>query len=1339
MAAIIGSLRAELSANVAKFQQDMGKAADAVRDASKQMTVVGNEFRKVGAQMQSVGLGLTKTLTVPLLGLGVAVGKVAIDFDEAFDTIRAGTGATGQALAGLSQSFKNVFAVVPNGLHEVADAITEVHQRTGLVGKPLEEMATQLLNIARLTKTNVSDATSSATRLFGDWSIATEKQAASLDLVFRASQQTGIGFQRLSELVVQFGAPMRALGFSFEQTAALMGKFEKEGVNLETVMAGLRFSLGKFAAAGKEPAQAFADVAASIKGAKSESEATEIAFTNFGRRAAVDLSRAIRENRFDIDGLVQSLVTSQDTINKSAADTLSFSEKVTNLGHALAVALEPLGSKLVSILETQFVPAAKSAAEVVGNLVDAFLRLPDWVQKAVFAFAGFAALGGPVLFVGGQIVSSVSSIILAFGKAGIATRAILGTLNLLKGAEGLGGLATAFSGAAGAAGLFSTTIVGLGIAAAVIAISVAIRGLYADLDALSMRGTTGGPLKGLKDGFGNAIVPIGEVNQKLAEFGGVMGQTVPQVGGFIKVSQGAGAALTETGKAAAEATGPTKQFVDAVKELVAKFSGAGLLNAARQYEAALKGIGGTSKLSIGELHEMQAAFQAVIDKYQLIGPPGAKVVAHFQALLASLTPIPKAARDVEFGVSGLSDEVYTLGTTLKPSAILPLEAFDTTLKGLKANVTTFPTVFSGAKDAIQDFRDEEYQAAHATLGFREAMERLAEGSIGLGRALKSGLVDVLGRIPQTIVSAITGGGGLRGAAQAIGSMFGAFLGESLGTSVGKAIGLSLETIGKIAGPIGAAIGALVGPLIGKIADALTTSPGEYAMKEVGKKWGVQISEGLGDEIAKTATDLRDELAASLAAAGDLAGAFAAMKKPAKFFDAEAEVVEIKKIIEAAGGLNDVNISKLTGQLRNVFVFLGQGTLSLSRATKVLDENFQAFANHFIENGKLISKELVEIIHLDEQFGTQSKAIADFVGQQSSRIASGIQTFLNNITVTSQQTANGISAAIGAAFAGMQRAGLSLGDILRQLSPLVEDWAKKLQAAGLKGSDAFNEVLALAQIMKDEFAGPIIEGVNGLGDALAGLHNTGLLTQETFSDLSETIVQSFQDLIAKGVDGTNALRLMQPALQVLWELMHDFGYEVSAGARELLDLAAANGIVGEQAKPVQQQMLDATNEIRDAVEALAHALGATLPKDAERAKQAMQEAARKAVEEFDRIPRTIDIDINVRTAITSAFETAVATTLATGSPIPGYQHGSDGLQDFGHGTLAMLHGREAVFTEAQLAGLARGGSTVTIAPQLYFSDNVEWLTRDRIRNEIAPEIIKAIRLNEHDLQTVLFGM
>jgi hypothetical protein len=56
---------------------------------------------------------LTKGLSLPLAAATTGILKLGTDFDEAFDKIRVGTGATGAALDDLKDDFKAVYSAVP--------------------------------------------------------------------------------------------------------------------------------------------------------------------------------------------------------------------------------------------------------------------------------------------------------------------------------------------------------------------------------------------------------------------------------------------------------------------------------------------------------------------------------------------------------------------------------------------------------------------------------------------------------------------------------------------------------------------------------------------------------------------------------------------------------------------------------------------------------------------------------------------------------------------------------------------------------------------------------------------------------------------------------------------------------------------------------------------------------------------------------------------------------------------------------------------------------------------------------------------------------------------------
>lgn len=99
----------------------------------------------------------------------------------------------------------------------------------------------------------------------------------------------------------------------------------------------------------------------------------------------------------------------------------------------------------------------------------------------------------------------------------------------------------------------------------------------------------------------------------------------------------------------------------------------------------------------------------------------------------------------------------------------------------------------------------------------------------LGKTIKNDLIKVLESVPQTVANALTGGGGIVGAFQAIGSQIGSVIGEGIGKSI--------ASLGRLGGPIGAAIGSLAGPSIGWLAGKFGgPSELEIRFQKIKEKW-----------------------------------------------------------------------------------------------------------------------------------------------------------------------------------------------------------------------------------------------------------------------------------------------------------------------------------------------------------------------------------------------------------------------------------------------------------------------------------------------------------------------
>lgn len=335
---------------------------------------------KTGLTAAVAGIGLAVAGAVA--GFGVAAFKAGQELDAAFDNIIIKTGATGAELDSLKTDFKSVFTSIPTDAESASSVLAILNTRLGLTGDTLTELTKPLLEATRLLGGDAKTNTELFTRVVGDWGVAQGDATKVLDQFFAASQNTGVGLDGLMGKVVQFGAPLRLMGFSLQDSIALFAKWEKEGVNSELVMGSLRIAAGKFADAGLPLRDSLLATFKSIKDNTDGSAALAEAMDVFGARAGPDMAAAIREGRFEFEDLLKTLDDSQGAILDTAAATADFGERWTVISNKITTALEPLGMAFLDVASTvldSLMPILDKALPVVtafmGSLADGIKQL----------------------------------------------------------------------------------------------------------------------------------------------------------------------------------------------------------------------------------------------------------------------------------------------------------------------------------------------------------------------------------------------------------------------------------------------------------------------------------------------------------------------------------------------------------------------------------------------------------------------------------------------------------------------------------------------------------------------------------------------------------------------------------------------------------------------------------------------------------------------------------------------------------------------------------------------------------------------------------------------------
>ncbi len=325
------------------------------RDASSRAFKSAQKSAKsLGRALTKVGKVAAKAGAAGLVALGVAALKFGSDFQSAFKTIRVGTGATGDALAGLNDDFKAVLRTGPEGMDVVAKSISTLSTLTGEAGNSLRAMSRNALDASRIMGEDAGPLMDEAGKAIKRMNLEGRDATSFFDKLFVASQQTNVPMQKLATTLNAYGPVLTNLGLGIDNQIAIFGHLTAAGLEVSRVMPGINAFMRKLADEGvTDLGQAFEDTLGTIAGAGSASEALKIATEAFGAEGAQRLSVAVRTGALDIADFAFQLSQAEGAIGKTAKETRTWQENLGILKNKVLVKMEPLLTGMIDKL-TEF-------------------------------------------------------------------------------------------------------------------------------------------------------------------------------------------------------------------------------------------------------------------------------------------------------------------------------------------------------------------------------------------------------------------------------------------------------------------------------------------------------------------------------------------------------------------------------------------------------------------------------------------------------------------------------------------------------------------------------------------------------------------------------------------------------------------------------------------------------------------------------------------------------------------------------------------------------------------------------------------------------------------------
>ena len=395
------------------YEKGLADVTAQLESGAAKLEDYAKKVSEVGDKMTSVGNSMTKGITAPILGIGAAAGAAWVKVDEAYDNIAAGTGATGEALQELQDSFDNVYGNFKADSEDTSKAIADINTRFGFTGEILENCSKDFLKFAEVNNTDVSSAIQNVSRYMGDAGIESSQYADVLDALTAASQASGISVDNLAETLTKYGAPMRALGLSTQESIALLAQWEKAGVNTETAFSGMKKAISNWSSEGKDAKVEFQKTLDTISSAPDIASATTLAIDAFGTKAGPDLADAIQGGRFSVEEFLKVVENSEGQLNDSFEAMQDGPDEAKEAMHQLQLA----GADLSEAAISSFAPVLTDIIADIKDLVSWFTGLDDGTKEMIVRIALLVAALGPMLSIGGKLVSGIGTMISLYAKA----------------------------------------------------------------------------------------------------------------------------------------------------------------------------------------------------------------------------------------------------------------------------------------------------------------------------------------------------------------------------------------------------------------------------------------------------------------------------------------------------------------------------------------------------------------------------------------------------------------------------------------------------------------------------------------------------------------------------------------------------------------------------------------------------------------------------------------------------------------------------------------------------------------------------------------------------------
>lgn len=443
MAVNMGTAVAYLELDSSKFQKGFKSAYNDLKVFGDKSATAEQKFKGLSSAFATVGSTMSRSVTLPLAGVGAAALKAGTDFESAMSQVAATMGTTTDKIQNLSKFAQHMGATTAFSATQAAEGLNVLAQ-SGLTAEEQMTALPEVLNLAAAGNLSLADSSTYVVGTLKGFGKGMDYAKRVTDLVAKGATMANTDVRGLGTALSSSSATAKSYGQNMDSVTLSLLRLAEQNVTGEEAATALNRAmmdlytptstakkaldeLGVSVYDAQGNARDFNDVVDELNGKLSGmSEEQRNAykntiFTTYGLQAFNKMTVSSTEK---VNDFKEGLKNANDSALKQAQTQLDNLKGDVTLFKS---ALEGAGIVISNVL----IPNIRSFIQWLTNLVTKFNELSEEQQNFIVKAGLVIAAIGPVLLILSKVASTIGTIITVVKTANGVIGSVAKTIQLI--------------------------------------------------------------------------------------------------------------------------------------------------------------------------------------------------------------------------------------------------------------------------------------------------------------------------------------------------------------------------------------------------------------------------------------------------------------------------------------------------------------------------------------------------------------------------------------------------------------------------------------------------------------------------------------------------------------------------------------------------------------------------------------------------------------------------------------------------------------------------------------------------------------------------------------------